>query len=159
MRQGSQWIGGNAARFAALWFAALTLGALVIPGEGQWFPAPHSLPGLLTLPFALCVMVFLAAAAAFVALVAFTPVLVLWLAVYLAVIFGLTRAAIGVVGETRDLHRGACAVGSFRARGRSSRGRRLARDHLCLRTSRAAVADETSRTVSSSETRASRLTA
>jgi hypothetical protein len=92
MRQGSQWIGGNAARFAALWFAALTLGALVIPGEGQWFPAPHSLPGLLTLPFALCVMVFLAAAAAFVALVAFTPVLVLWLAVYLAVIFGLMRA-------------------------------------------------------------------
>ena len=92
MRQGSQWIGGNAARFAALWFAALTLGAFVVPGESRWFPTPHSLLGVLTLPLALCVMVFLAAVAAFVALLSFSPVLVLWLAVYLAVIFGLTRA-------------------------------------------------------------------
>src|SRR3954471_7047504 len=61
MRQGSQWIGENAARFAALWFAALTLGAFVIPGDSRWFPTPHSLLGLLTLPLALCIMVFLAA--------------------------------------------------------------------------------------------------
>ena len=91
MRQGFHWVSGNAARFMALWFAALALGALVILGDSE-FTTPHSLVGVLTLPIALCVMVFLAAIAALVALAFFSPVLVLWLAIYLVAIFGLTRA-------------------------------------------------------------------
>ena len=91
MGQGSRWIVSNVARFSALWLAALTVGALAIPGESR-FPAPHTIAGILLFPLALFVTVFLAAVTAFVAFVFFSPVLALWLAVYLAAIFGLARA-------------------------------------------------------------------
>ena len=91
MGQGTRWIIFNVTRFAALWFAALIVGALAIPGEASRFPAPHSIVGLLSFPLALCLTVFVAAVAAFVAFVFFAPVLALWLAVYLGVIFGLAR--------------------------------------------------------------------
>src|SRR5881394_3562679 len=89
MAQLSRWIVSNFARFSALWFAALTVGALAISGG---FPSPHSFIGILMVPFALLVTVFLAAVTALVALVFFSPVLALWLAVYLVVIFGLALA-------------------------------------------------------------------
>jgi hypothetical protein len=91
MGKGYRWISSNAARFSALWLAALTIGALAIPGESR-FPAPHSIIGILLFPLARCITVFVAAVAAFVAFVFFSPVLALWLAVYLLVIFGLARA-------------------------------------------------------------------
>jgi hypothetical protein len=91
MREGSRWITGNAARFAVSWFVALTLGVLVIPGEGR-LPAPDSILGIVSLPLAVCVIVISAAVVAFVGLVFFAPVLGLWFAVYLMVVFGLGRA-------------------------------------------------------------------
>src|SRR3954468_6844354 len=90
MGQGSRWIVLNVARFSGLWFAALTIGVLAIPGGG--FPVPHSIVGVVLFPLAVVVTVFLAALAAFVAFVFFSPVLALWLVVYLVVIFGLARA-------------------------------------------------------------------
>src|SRR4051812_18554368 len=90
MGQGSRWIVLNVARFSGLWFAALTIGVLAIPGGG--FPVPHSIVGVVLFPLAVLVTVFLAAVAAFVAFVFFSPVLALWLVVYLVVIFGLARA-------------------------------------------------------------------
>ena len=90
MGQGSRWMVLNVARFSGLWFAALTIGVLAIPGGG--FPVPHSIVGIVSLPLAVLVTVFLAAVVAFVAFVFFSPVLALWLAVYLVVIFGLARA-------------------------------------------------------------------
>jgi hypothetical protein len=92
MREASRWIIGNAARFAGLWFVALTTGALIVIEVPSRFHAPRSIVGLLSLPLALCLLLFVAGFAAFVALVFFTPVLALWLALYLAVIFGLARA-------------------------------------------------------------------
>ena len=91
MGQGSRWIVLNVARFSGLWLAALTIGALAIPGLSR-FPVPHSIVGIVLLPLAVFVTVFLAAVAAFVAFVFFSPVLALWLVVYLVVIFGLARA-------------------------------------------------------------------
>jgi hypothetical protein len=90
MGQGSRWIVLNVARFSGLWLAALTIGALAIPGGG--FPVPHSIIGIVLFPLAVFVTVFLAAVAAFVTFVFFSPVLALWLVVYLVVIFGLARA-------------------------------------------------------------------
>ena len=91
MGQGSRWIVSNVARFSGLWLAALTIGALAIPGLSR-FPVPHSIVGIVSFPLAVVVTVFLAAVAAFVAFVFFSPVLALWLALYLAAIFGLARA-------------------------------------------------------------------
>jgi hypothetical protein len=91
MGQGTQWIISNVTRFAALWLAALTVGALAIPGEASRFSTPQSITELVSLPLALCLMLFVAAFAAFVAFVFLTPVLALWLAVYLGVTFGLAR--------------------------------------------------------------------
>src|SRR3954447_16621968 len=91
MGQGSRWIVLNVARFSGLWFAALTIGALTIPGLSR-FPVPHSIVGIVSFPLAVVVTVFLAAVAAFVAFVFLSPVLALWLVVYLVVIFGLARA-------------------------------------------------------------------
>ena len=48
--------------------------------------------GILSFPLVLVVTVFVAAATAFVAFAFFSPVLVVWLAVYLVAIFGLARA-------------------------------------------------------------------
>lgn len=90
MGQVSRWIVLNVARFSGLWLAALTIGALAIPGGG--FPVPHSIVGIVSFPLAVVVTVFLAAVAAFVAFVFFSPVLALWLVVYLVAIFGLARA-------------------------------------------------------------------
>src|SRR4051794_19967891 len=61
------------------------------PGPSR-FPVPHSIVGIVLLPLAVFVTVFLAVVAALVAFVFFSPVLVLWLVVYLVVIFGLARA-------------------------------------------------------------------
>ena len=91
MGQGSRWIVLNVARLSGLWLAALTIGALAIPGLSR-FPVPHSIVGIVFLPLAVFVTVFLAAVAALVAFVFFSPVLALWLVVYLVVIFGLARA-------------------------------------------------------------------
>src|SRR3954465_5299894 len=91
MRRGSRWIVLNVARFSGLWLAALTIAALAIPGLSR-FPVPHSIVGIVSLPLAVFVTVFLAAVAAFAAFMFFSPVLALWLAVYLVVIFGLARA-------------------------------------------------------------------
>src|SRR3954469_14416914 len=91
MGQGSRWIASNLARFSGLWLAALTIGALAIPGPSR-FPVPHSIVGIVLLPLAVFVTVFLAVVAALVAFVFFSPVLALWLVVYLVVIFGLARA-------------------------------------------------------------------
>lgn len=91
MGQGTQWIISNVTRFAALWFAALIVGVLAIPGVGSRFPVPHSIIGFLSFPLVVVVTVLVAAVAAFVAFVFFAPVLALWLAVYLGVIFGLAR--------------------------------------------------------------------
>src|SRR5436190_18320823 len=91
MRQGSRWIISNAGRFTAVWLASLTVGALAIPGETP-FPAPHSVSGFLSFPLALLLTVLLAAMTACIAFVFFSPVLALWLAGYLVVIFGLGRA-------------------------------------------------------------------
>ena len=91
MGQGSRWIVLNVARFSGLWLATLTVGALAIPGVSR-FPVPHSIVGIVSLPLAVLVTVFLAAVAAFVAFVFFSPVLALWLVVYLVVIFGLAHA-------------------------------------------------------------------
>ena len=92
MREGSRWVIENAARFAGLWFAALTLGALIIIEGPSRFAAPRPIVGLVSLPLVLCLLLFVSAVSAFVAFVFFAPVLALWLALYLAVIFGLTRA-------------------------------------------------------------------
>jgi hypothetical protein len=89
MAQRSRWILSNVARFSALWFTALTAGALAI---SDGFPAPHSIIGILMFPLALFLTVFLAAVTALVAFVFFSPVLALWLAVYLVVIVGLALA-------------------------------------------------------------------
>jgi len=91
MSTGSRWIISNSARFAALWLAALTIGALAIPGE-DGFPAPHSIAGILTFPLALLLTLFAAAFTALVAFVFFSPVLAPWLGVYLVAIFGLAHA-------------------------------------------------------------------
>jgi hypothetical protein len=91
MRRGSRWIVLNVARFSGLWLAALTIAALAIPGLSR-FPVPHSIVGIALLPLAVLVTVFLAAVAAFVAFMFFSPVLALWLVVYLVVIFGLAHA-------------------------------------------------------------------
>jgi hypothetical protein len=91
MRQRSGWIISNAARFSALWLAALTVGVLAVSG-GSGFEAPHSIIGILMLPLAPVVTVFLSAVTAFVAFFFFTPVLAFWLALYLAVLLGLALA-------------------------------------------------------------------
>src|SRR3954454_24939998 len=91
MRRGSRWVVLNVARFSGLWLAALTIAALAIPGLSR-FPVPHSIVGVVLFPLAVVVTVFLAAVAAFVAFMFFSPVLALWLVVYLVVIFGLARA-------------------------------------------------------------------
>src|SRR6266480_2535709 len=89
--KGFPWIVSNIARLSALWLAALAIGALAIPGESR-LPGPHSIGGILSFPLLLVVMVFVAALTAFVAFAFFSPVLVVWLAVYLVAIFGLARA-------------------------------------------------------------------
>lgn len=91
MGQGTQWIISNSTRFVALWLAALIVGMLAIPGEAGRFPTPHSIIGFLLFPLAICLTVLVAAFAAVVAFVFFAPVLALWLAVYLGVVFGLAR--------------------------------------------------------------------
>ena len=88
MGQRSRWIISNVARFWALWLAALTVGALAVPGESL-IPVPYSFIGIVMFPLALLLTVVLAAVTAFVALVFFSPLLALWLAIYLVVIFGL----------------------------------------------------------------------
>lgn len=92
MREGSRWIVRNTARFAGLWILALTFGALFIIDGPSWITAPDSVVGVLSLPLALCVLLFSAAVVAFIALLFFTPALLLWLALYLIVIFGLAHA-------------------------------------------------------------------
>jgi hypothetical protein len=85
----------------------------------------------------------LAAVSAFVALVFFSPLLALWLAVYLVLIFGLApRAAPRSISTTCRHRRGASAVGPLRSRwGRPCR-RRLARSHLPVRRAREALANQ-----------------
>ena len=59
-----------AALAVGLWLAALTIGALAIPSLSR-FPVPHSIVGIVFLPLAVFVTVFLAAVAALVALCSF----------------------------------------------------------------------------------------
>src|SRR4051794_1625675 len=131
--QGFPWIFSNVARFSALWLAALAIGTLAIPGESR-LPEPHSVGGILSFPLLLVAMAFVAAMTAFVAFAFLSPVLVVWLAVYLLAIFGLARA----LPSTRSARlAGILAapllLGPFRSLRRPTGGRRFTRSHLRVR--------------------------
>jgi hypothetical protein len=90
MRKASGWAIGNGARFAALWLVAATCVALVIPGEAS-FSWPTSALAVLTLPIGVVLALFAAAVVALVAFVFFSPVIAIWLVVYLLVLVGLAH--------------------------------------------------------------------
>ena len=90
MRKASRWAIGNCARFAALWLAAATVVALVLPGEAS-FPWRASTHAVLALPIGALLALFVAVVVAVVAFVFFSPVIALWLAVYLLVLVALAR--------------------------------------------------------------------
>jgi hypothetical protein len=90
VRRASGWAIGNCARFAALWLATATIVALVLPGKAR-FPWPTSTHAVLTLPIGVLLALFASAFVAVVAFAFFSPVIALWLAVYLLVLVALAR--------------------------------------------------------------------
>ena len=90
MGRALRWAIGNCARFAALWLGAATVVALVLPGEASfpWRASPHA---VVTLPVGVLLVLFAAVFVAVVAFVFFTPVIALWLGVYLLILVALAR--------------------------------------------------------------------